>query len=384
MEILKREKGITLVALVVTMVVLLILAGITINILFSDNGIIKKAQEAVNKTNQAQIEEQQGLQNLANQLEEYINGIGESENNEPDWDSDKVTKVVVDGKNIPVPKGYILSNAEGEKSVNTGLVLYQGNEGVNNSNVATAKTTRNQFVWIPVEDETTMYETQSEEKVGKLYDFSTTGSTPRTYPGKNTGYREPDIVTGNATGDGTNYDGNSSYLTILGLTSSSEFRAQLQNEFNKMIASIEKYKGFYIGRYETGNLEANTTTPVVQKGNNKNNNVNWYYVYQNSKKIAEGNNAVTSSILWGCQWDRTMQWLVESGNKTYAELMDSKSWGNYKDSTGDAATNSGSAQPTGTNEAWKANNIYDLAGNLRERTIESYGPTNRVFRRRLL
>ena len=42
--------GITLIALVVTIVVLLILAGITISLVFSDNGIIKKAQEAANKT----------------------------------------------------------------------------------------------------------------------------------------------------------------------------------------------------------------------------------------------------------------------------------------------------------------------------------------------
>ena len=74
----KEVKGITLVALVVTIVVLLILAGITINILFSDNGIIKKAQDAVNATNRAGQEEQEGLQNLANWLEDYTNGTGGS------------------------------------------------------------------------------------------------------------------------------------------------------------------------------------------------------------------------------------------------------------------------------------------------------------------
>ena len=70
----KNTKGITLVALVVTIIVLLILAGITINTLFSDNGIIKKAQEAANKMNQAQQDDLQGLQNLADELANYMDG----------------------------------------------------------------------------------------------------------------------------------------------------------------------------------------------------------------------------------------------------------------------------------------------------------------------
>ena len=60
--------------------------------------------------------------------------------------------------------------------------------------------------------------------------------------------------------------------------------------------------------------------------------------------------------------------------------MDSTTWGNYNDSTGAAATNSGSKQPTGTNEAWKANNIYDLAGNVWDWTIESRGTNYRIGR----
>ena len=61
---------------------------------------------------------------------------------------------------------------------------------------------------------------------------------------------------------------------------------------------------------------------------------------------------------------------------------DSSSWGNYNDSTGGAATNAGnSAKPGGTNEYWKVNNIYDLAGNVSELTQEKYSTgTDRAIR----
>ena len=51
------------------------------------------------------------------------------------------------------------------------------------------------------------------------------------------------------------------------------------------------------------------------------------------------------------------------------------SWGNYINSTGNAATNQGPKQNTGTSEYWKANNIYDLAGNVWEWTQEKWSTT---------
>ena len=72
----KNEKGITLIALVVTIVILLILAGITINMLFSNGGIFKTAQDAANAWNQATINEQESLNNLADQIGNLVNGQG--------------------------------------------------------------------------------------------------------------------------------------------------------------------------------------------------------------------------------------------------------------------------------------------------------------------
>ena len=74
----KRENGITLIALVVTIVVLLILAGITISLVFSENGIIAKAKEAAEKTNQAAINEQEQMNGLGTTIENMLNGTGGS------------------------------------------------------------------------------------------------------------------------------------------------------------------------------------------------------------------------------------------------------------------------------------------------------------------
>ena len=71
-----KNKGITLISLVVTIVVLLILAGITIGTIFNDNGIIKKAQEAANATEEAAKNDQAAINGLLNEMDSIINGIG--------------------------------------------------------------------------------------------------------------------------------------------------------------------------------------------------------------------------------------------------------------------------------------------------------------------
>ena len=73
---LNKENGITLVALVVTIVVLLILAGITIMYTMGENSIFKKAQEAKDKTENAVKNEQEYMNSIDNMVNEYINGTG--------------------------------------------------------------------------------------------------------------------------------------------------------------------------------------------------------------------------------------------------------------------------------------------------------------------
>ena len=387
MEKLKEERGITLLALILTVLIMIILVAVTINVALGEGGLVDQAKWAAEQTANLTKSEQEQLDELQ---KEFTNLMAEdSEITPPNpgpelpegWDGDKVKpEESTDGKTVPVPIGYTASSASGENSVNDGFVIYEGTEEVNDSNVSTAKTSRNQFVWIPVEDisqianQTNGTDGKGRQNYqGKLYDFSTSGATEKSSYGQGTeSYREPDIV--------TEYDGDSEYLSILGLSSSSEFKTQLQEEYNEMIESVDKYGGFYIGRYETGNLAENTSTePVVVKGNNSNNNANWYYMYQNSKLIGANKN-VASTMIWGSMFDRVLIWLTETGDKTYSDLMDSSSWGNYSDSTGAAATNSGDKQPTGTNDAWQANNIYDLAGNVWDWTIEAFDTYYRVLR----
>ena len=90
-----------------------------------------------------------------------------------------------------------------------------------------------------------------------------------------------------------------------------------------------------------------------------------------SKTIAANNN-ITSTMIWGCQWDATMRWMYESGDefkKIYTYNSEGK--GNYKSS---------STIPTGTVEDYAMNNIYDMAGNVVDWTIEANSNSYRISR----
>ena len=172
----KEKRGITLIALVVTIVVLLILAGITINMLFSNGGIFKTAQDAANAWNEATVNEQESLNNLAEQIENLVNGQtgGGDETPEEPVDITTVTEIVQKeegekakdtyGNVVVVPKGFKVVTSEGT-TVPEGIVIEDSNG--------------NQFVWIPVG---TVYKDStgtntSTIKLGR-YTFSTSDGTP--------------------------------------------------------------------------------------------------------------------------------------------------------------------------------------------------------------
>ena len=281
------------------------------------------------------------------------------------------------GDQVPVPNGYVGSKATRENEIDSGYVIYEGTEEVNDSNVADAQKNRNQYVWVPVPDTSKFYGTDANgKKWGKLYNFSATRTSSDTDPV--TGAYPEDWSETNGVMHPSTRDREPAVLTRsdrdyilkklgLGATSMHEFLMQMEQEFNRMIASVEKYGGFYIGRYETGNI--NQETPVVRKGNSSISSVAWYNSYKRCKNLRGSNTNVETGIIWGNQWDRTLMWLVESGNKTKEEICkDSTSWGNYSNSTEPGA---GSKRPTGYSETWKANNIYDLAGNVNDLTMEA-------------
>ncbi len=309
------------------------------------------------------------------------------------------------GDKVPVPNGYVGSSVAGENEIDTGYVIYEGEEAVTDSNVADAQKNRNQYVWVPVPDISKFYGTDANgKKWGKIYTFSSstssgydeiTGTQPYNWSESNgvmtisskTNYREPDVV---AKYSSTGYDMDSRLKTLgIGAKTTHEFLNQLEKEFNNMVASVEKYGGFYIGRYETGNI--NQDTPVIQKGNTNISSQTWYNMYKRCKNIKGANTNVETGMIWGNQWDRTLMWLIETGSKTKEQIADdSTSWGNYYNATFEYVNSSGSTAtknegsstriPTGSAEYTKANNIYDLAGNVRDWTMEALSTGSRVYR----
>ena len=153
-------------------------------------------------------------------------------------------------------------------------------------------------------------------------------------------------------------------------------------EYTDMVDSVSINRGFYISRYEAS--QKNSATAQSKRGQNP-----WTGVTQTTVITASSNmkTSINSHLIYGIEWDSVLQWLLDSEAKigpdtsggdlktiTIYDIQDNSScWGNYRDSVGDAATNSrGSAKPGGTNEYWKVNNIYDIAGNASERIQENY------------
>ena len=224
----------------------------------------------------------------------------------------------------------------------------------------------NQWVWVPVETPSSLYTTvdagialsgSTGVKTTKYTNSEIISGKTRGLPGS-TDYREPDILT-----DSTNGDTDERAKTA-GFSSLANMAENMKNDYEEMIASLEKYKGFYIGRYElTANGEKTGATQT---------DVDWYTLYKNCTTLATGSK-VKTRMIWGLQWDATCNWLASSG----FNITDSSTWGNYRNNT---ATGKGSKQKTGFSESWKANNIYDFAGNCLEFTQEAYGTDSRAFR----
>lgn len=292
------------------------------------------------------------------------------------WDMDKV-HIEYDTENIavPVPNGYVGSSATGEHTINTGFVIYEGTDAVTDGNLYVAQRSRNQWVWVPVYDASTMYGIDSDGKMwGKGYNYDENGREAKFWTEtdgiikvSNSGYREPEVLLTQDTDNDIQQ-----YIT-------EEERNQINKEmvtgFQETIESIEKYGGFYIGRYETGGI---STTSKVVKGNEDISEQTWYKMYNQCKKLNGINNNVKTEMIYGCMWDYTLEWFVETGSKTYSEVgKDSTEWGNY---TNSSVNGHGSIRPSGYSESWKANNIYDMSGNIREWTLEAYGKYYRTHR----
>ena len=284
-----------------------------------------------------------------------------------------------DGIQVPVPTGYTASSASDENSVRGGFVIYEGTEAVTDSNKWEAQCNRNQYVWIPIADVSDMYwrNQTTGKKYGTWYNFD---KSAKTYSkGSNHSY-EPQI---------TRSDIQSTYLTqyLNGMTRE-DFLMEMEIDFDKMLNSVATYGGYYIGRYETGDLSQ--ATPVVKRMNEDIGNQTWYTMWKKARKLSGTSAGV--QMIWGIQWDETLKWLIDTGEKTYAEIAsDSTSWGNcdnnsftyYTNTSKSTATKASSDSvriPSGAYEGANANNVFDLAGNVWDWTCESYGSGTGNFR----
>ena len=223
----------------------------------------------------------------------------------------------------------------------------------------------NQWVWVPVETPSSLYTTVDEGqalagstgvKTTKYTNSGIISGKTRGLPGS-TDYREPDILTDSTYGDTDNR------AKTAGFSSLANMAETMVSDYEEMIASLEKYKGFYIGRYElTANGEKTGATQ----------NKNWYTLYKNCTTLAVGSK-VKTRMIWGLQWDATCKWLATSN----FDITNSSTWGNYSNNT---AGGHGTKQNTGYSESWKANNIYDFAGNCYEFIQEANGTNFRALR----
>ena len=282
-----------------------------------------------------------------------------------------------DGIQVPVPTGYTASSASDENSVNGGFVIYEGTEAVTDSNKWEAQCNRNQYVWIPIADVSNMYwrDQTTGKKYGTTYTFSSSS-----YSKSSSNKYEPQT---------TRYDIQSTYLTqYLNGMSREDFLMEMEIDFDKMLNSVATYGGYYIGRYQTGDLSQ--ATPVVKRINTDIGNQTWYTMWKKARKLTGTSAGV--QMIWGIQWDETLKWLIDTGEKTYAEIgSDSTSWGNYYNnsftyytntskSTATKSANSYTRIPSGAYEGANANNVFDLAGNVYDWTLESNSSGTGTYR----
>ena len=333
------------------------------------------------------------------------------------------TEVTVGDETVVIPGGATVSkipgeygdDEEGNIDVDNGLVIYITNdEEITDEDWQDAEImqkTYDQFVWVPVKEalavdmngDSTIDKTDIDLMVeagrypmaiktsdnpetykGILYDFEEEGGAVKvTAKDYNTeeGFREPDIVSDCDEGD----------YASEGITKSS-----LQAEYNEMIKGVEEAGGFWVGRYETSKMSTDTSkdtseTDFIQviKGTTEGiSGMNWYRMYaqqKNYEKHLSKSNNVKSSMIWGSQWDQIMIWMKEELNEESPTngafyVTNSVGMGNFGAISG---VEDGYDDLAATG-CFDVRNIFDLAGNVYDWTLEASYTNNRVYRRRLL
>ena len=352
----EKQAGITLVALVITVVVMLILAGVAIAAVVDGDGLFSKTRQAAETYENAADKEGYMLENLMGQIDYYIQDSGNGDVVEPGDDEEDnppaggatIGEIVNENKTYSggttgsysdpiIPKGFAPINENGAiwgtaDGYQKGLVIEDGSG--------------NQFVWIPVDGTTVKFE--------------------RVEWG--TGYLEKD-----------------------------ECSETVPTEIS---TSITNNGGFYIARYEAGKPEEGTLAtdgsvkPVSQQGATVWNEIAWsdngtnddtnpgngaVTVARSMYPVADINYGAVSTLIYGAQWDTALKFIGAYGGDTeYATNSAGKGNCNGTNGADDIASTSEPAE-CGAREGFRQKNIYDIAGNVREWTMEKYSAL-RVYR----
>ena len=441
---MERNKGITLIALIITIIILLILVGVSINLAIKGD-LFGSAEKAVSGTNDKTAQEQTRVDELMGELgrvEEQQRQQEELEKskNLPGTRVTEPTEYKEGNKTAIIPAGFTISKAEGETTIDGGLVIYLINdktdEEIKNltwtgTELENLKKTYDQFVWIPISHEqiNNMFICQAktgsngncnitvENETAKCTVHNSTQMAGRLYATSlgenyykkaytevytaNTGLREPDVVTGNSTGDGTSYDGSSAYLGYMSTAtgdntsyaSTAKFKETLQNEYNEIVALIYNAGGYYVGRYETSNITTTKGTAINVVAGTKSGitSIDWYNMYAQQKAYAANKglgNKVKSSMMLGTCHDQMLEFVNVAGKYDVTKA------GNVGHTSSKFTTKPYLTGGVGYNENYSgyetepykdlSKNIYDLEGNVYEWTTEAFREVNRVYRGRQL
>ena len=395
----KSMNGITLIALVVTIVVLLILAGVSLNAIFSENGIIKRAQDAQNKMDEATQNDLDSINELNNWIDGKVNGttgggttggndtptekplITDSSLTSNDRTTSESTTVIAKdkkGNQVVVPGGFKISSASGE-SVQQGIVI-EDKDG-------------NQFVWVPVSningDGSNKIVKDDGSKVEitlARYTFATSSPGTPTIKQKGSEYDQTTLAQATSGTLNTKYGVAESTYYFYELNGSRPGKEKSDltgtnttaKNLKDFIEKTESNKGFYIARYEASygsGYNSSGTDTATKFGNakplskvstaNSTSSMNykegtlWNYITQPqaalvSQNMYKNDKYVESDLINSYAWDTAIVYIQAMGNSNYA---------NAKRGTNTSLKDTGS---TGDEKC----KIFDMAGNLNEWTTE--------------
>ncbi len=395
----REEKGITLVALIITIVVMLILVAVSINVIVNSNliGYSEKTGDAYSGA--IKNEENFGNDGITINDKEYasIDDYIESRKPLPEGAGKKFTetKEYTDGtKTAVIPGGFTVSGIRNETRIDEGLVIYliPDDEIENVKWDGTEKTKYDQFVWIPVSNANKMFMCQAKTESDSGCDLKIEGNEVICQTHKTADATKSKNMAGRlyATGAGESFNSSLTTQTYnansglrepakLSSTNSSfvdqeeEPNLDLQTEYNNAVKKVIESKGFWIGRYETTGMSSSNDDIAVNivagKGTSDGiGDVNWYRMYKQQQNYANKKNLDTSKIqstmIFGAAYDQTM--IFANCEKATTSAKD------Y------------SAVITGNVETDCYKNIYDLCGNLREWTTEANNTYYRISRGRQL